>query len=363
MKILKQAPYSWWVGWLVAGSWLAILTLSFWHYEIPSLLWVLASLGLAAGFVRYVLVYKMLPYVLKRLAGAAFTLFVIATLTFVLLRFLPGGPFDQEKVLAPEVKANIEARYHLNKPLPYQYARYLKGLVRGHLGESYKYIHRNVTDIIAGTLPVSLQLGFYALILAYLLGVPLGVLAAARQNTLTDRLSMIGAISGVSLPSFLVAPLLILLFCFYLNWFEVALWHGPSYYILPVVVLGTRPAAVIARLTRASVLEIMGSDYVRTARSKGLSEGVVFYRHILKNSFVPVLSFSGPLVAEILTGSFIVEHIFAIPGMASHLINSVINRDYPLILGVTLLYSTALVVSNLLVDLLYSYFDPRIRLS
>ena len=295
--------------------------------------------------------------------GAFATVFVIITITFLLLRTLPGGPFDQEKVLPPEVQANIEARYHLNEPVFYQFAYYLKNLLKGDMGESYKYVNRNVADIIRETLPVSIQLGIYSLILAFFLGIPFGVLAAARQNTLTDRFLMISAISGVSLPSFLVAPLLILFFCFYMGWFEPALWEGPSYYVLPLLVLGTRPTAVIARLTRASVLEVIQADYVRTAKAKGLNHLVVLYKHVLKNAFLPVLTYSGPLVAGILTGAFIVEHIFAIPGLAKHLVTSVSNRDYPLILGVTLLYSIVLIVSNLIVDLLYSHFDPRIRLS
>ena len=295
--------------------------------------------------------------------GAGATVFVIITITFLLLRTLPGGPFDQEKVLPPEVQANIEARYHLNEPVFYQFTYYLKNLLRGDMGESYKYVNRNVSDIIRETLPISIQLGIYSLILAFFLGIPFGVLAAARQNTLTDRFLMISAISGVSLPSFLVAPLLILFFCFYMGWFEPALWEGPSYYVLPLLVLGTRPTAIIARLTRASVLEVIQADYVRTAKAKGLNHLVVLYKHVLKNAFLPVLTYSGPLVAGILTGAFIVEHIFAIPGLAKHLVTSVSNRDYPLILGVTLLYSIVLIVSNLIVDLLYSHFDPRIRLS
>ena len=305
----------------------------------------------------------MVLYVCRRMLGAVAALFAVTVITFVLLRTLPGGPFDQEKTLPPEIKANIEAHYNLNKPILYQFFEYLKGLLRGDLGESYKYIGRSVSDIIAETLPISIQLGVYSLILAFLLGLPFGVLAAARQNTLTDRFLMIGAISGVSLPSFLTAPLLILFFCFYIGWFEAALWEGPSYYVLPLVVLGTRPASVIARLTRASVLEVIQSDYIRTAKAKGLSSFTVFYKHILKNAFLPVLTYAGPLCAGILTGAFIVEHIFAVPGMAKHLIHSVNNRDYPLILGVTLIYSVILIISNLIVDLLYSHFDPRIRLS
>ncbi len=339
------------------------LVLNFFNYEIPSSLWWLNIISCVGMFIYYTIRQKMLKYVLQRTAGAILTVFVIATLTFVLLRVLPGGPFDREKALPPEIKANIEAKYHLDKPLVTQYFYYITGLLKGNLGESYKYIGRNVSDIIKDTLPISLQLGLYALIVAFLLGVPCGVLAAGKCYTWVDRVSMMTAISGVSLPSFLTAPILILIFCFYFNWFEPALWEGPAYYILPLVVLGTRPAGVIARLTRSSMLDVMGSDYVRTARAKGLRSSVVLYKHILKNAFLPVLTLAGPLVAGVLTGSFIVEHIFAVPGMAKHLVSSVSNRDYPLVLGVTLVYATALVFANLLVDMLYSYFDPRIRLS
>ena len=342
---------------------LLTLVLSFLNYKIPSWLWCLDLGGLLAFFSYYTIKKGMLLYVLKRTLGAVFTLFIIATVTFVLLRTLPGGPFDQEKTLPPEIKANIEAKYHLDRPILYQYGHYLNGLIHGNLGESYKYIGRDISTIMGETLPISIQLGVYALILSYLIGIPFGVLAASRHNTWTDRLLMVGSISGVSLPSFLVAPLLILFFCFYLDWFEVALWEGPSYYILPLLVLGTRPISFIARLTRASVLDAIQSDYVRTAKAKGLHHWIILYKHVLKNSFLPVLTLSGPLIAGILTGSFIVEHIFAIPGVAKHLVNSVTNRDYPLILGVTLIYSTLLIFANLMVDLLYSHFDPRIRLS
>lgn len=348
---------------LIFGFLFLTLVLSFFNYEIPSWLWFVNVLSILSVFSYYTIRKKIITYVLKRILGAVATVFVIITITFLLLRTLPGGPFDQEKVLPPEVQANIEARYHLDKPVFYQFASYIKNLLKGDMGESYKYVNRNVSDIIRETLPISIQLGIYSLILAFLLGIPFGVLAAAKQNTLTDKFLMISAISGVSLPSFLIAPLLILFFCFYMGWFEPALWEGPSYYVLPLVVLGTRPASVIARLTRASVLEVIQADYVRTAKAKGLNHLVVLYKHVLKNAFLPVLTYSGPLVAGILTGAFIVEHIFAIPGLAKHLITSVSNRDYPLILGVTLLYSIVLIFSNLIVDLLYSHFDPRIRLS
>ena len=363
LPILKKTLSKSGFSYLLFGFLFLTLGLSFLNYEIPPWLWILDLAGLTLLFLYDTIKKDQLAYVLKRTLGAIGTLFIIASITFLLLRTLPGGPFDQESALPAEVKANIEAKYQLDLPLFYQYVYYLQALTQGDLGESYKYIGRNISSIIGETLPISIQLGIYALILAYLIGIPFGMLAAFRHNTWTDRSLMVGAISGVSLPSFLMAPIYILIFCFYLNWFEVALWEGPLYYILPVLVLGTRPVCFIARLTRASVLEVIQSDYVRTAKSKGLNYFTILYKHVLKNSFLPVLTFSGPLIAGILTGSFIVEHIFAIPGMAKHLVNSVMNRDYPLILGVTLIYSVLLIFSNLIVDLLYSHFDPRIKLS
>jgi len=337
--------------------------LSFFNYVIPPGLWA-ADIALALGvFVFYTVTQNNVVYVAKRFTEAVMVILVIATVTFLLLRILPGGPFDQEKALPPEVKDNIEAKYHLDKPLYHQYGNYIFGLLKGDMGESYKYIGRNISEIVSETLPTSIQLGVFSLILAFLIGIPAGVISASKHNTMLDSVTMGLAISGVALPSFLVAPILILIFSFGLGWFEPALWEGPTYYVLPVIVLGTRPAAVIARLTRASVLEVIRSDYIRTARAKGLSERVILFKHVLKNSLIPVLTFSGPLAAGVITGSFIIEQIFAVPGMGKHLVNSVTNRDYPLILGTTLIFSMALVLANLVVDLLYSYFDPRIKLS
>jgi oligopeptide transport system permease protein len=290
-------------------------------------------------------------------------MFVISSLTFLLLRTIPGGPFDEEKALPPDVKANIEAKYGLDKPLFIQYTSYLGGILKGDLGESYKYIGRPITEIIGSALPNSIQLGVYALLVAYLIGLPLGLIAAARHGTWIDHSSMMIAISGVSLPSFLVAPLFVILFSFTLGWFEPALWQGPTYYVLPMVVLGIRPAAVIARLTRASVLEVIRSDFIRTAKSKGLSERKILFKHVFRNSLIPVLSLTGPMVAGILTGSFVIELIFAIPGLAKHMVQSVTNRDYPLILGATLLFSFILVIANLITDLLMAMLDPRVKFS
>lgn len=308
-----------------------------------------------------------LTFVIRKFVEALVTLFVIATLTFVALRALPGGPFDSEKALPPEIKANIEARYGLNDPMHVQYVRYISGLVRGDWGESYKYVGRSVSDIIAETLPVSMQLGFLSLLMALAVGVPLGVLAASRHNSWVDTTAMLVAISGVALPSFIVGPVLVMIFSFgipfsFLHGFlPPALWESWEYMILPVVTLGIRPAAILARMTRGAVLEAIRQDYVRTARAKGVAERNVLFSHVLRNSLIPVLTITGPLVAGLLSGSFIIEVIFAVPGIGKHLVASVTNRDYPLVLGLTLLYSAMLVVANLVVDILYSVVDPRIR--
>ncbi len=339
------------------------LVVSFLQLEGPAITFIKYSSSVAfiALLIYFIIAQQMEVYVLKRVLEAGFTLFVIATMTFLLLRFLPGGPFDSDKALPPEVKANIEAKYGLNDPVPVQYFHYLRDLLKGDLGESYKYIGRSVTDIISDAYPVSFQLGIYALIISFLVGIPLGVLAASNHNTWIDNAAMVLAMSGVAVPSFLVAPILIILLCFQLDWLPPALWDGPEYYIIPVIVLGVRPAAYIARLTRASVLEVIRADFVRTAHAKGVKRSVVLYKHVLKNSLIPVLTYSGPLVAGILSGTFIVETIFAIPGIGRHFVQSVTNRDYPLVLALTLLFGASLVVANLIVDILYGIVDPRIR--
>lgn len=337
--------------------------LSFAGYEVSGALLFLNIFLILGFFIFYTVTENLSLYVLKRIGQTAFVLWVIASLTFVLLRIIPGGPFDQEKALAPAVKAAIEAKYNLQAPLFTQYLTYLGGILKGDLGSSYKYLGREVSEIVLESFPTSFQLGIFSLFLAYLIGIPAGVFAAANHNTWKDSTTMILAISSVSLPSFLVAAIAITVFSFGLDILPVALWDGPIYFIMPVFVLGLRPAAIIARLTRASVLDVIRSDYIRTARAKGLSEGTILYKHVLKNSLIPVLTFSGPLAAGILSGAFIIEHIYNIPGMGKHFIQSVTNRDYPLVLAVTLIFSFMLVISNLIIDILYTYFDPRIKLS
>ncbi len=330
---------------------------------LVSALWMADGLLILAGFIALVMSKSLLPYLIKRLGESVVTLLLIVTMVFVLLRMMPGGPFDSERALPPEVMANLAAKYKLDAPMHEQYFSYLKGVLQGDLGASFKYVGRPVTEIIGDTFPASLQLGVYALILSYLIGIPLGVMAASRHNTWWDSGAMLFAMSGVALPSFLVAALLILIFSFQMGVLPPALWEGPIYYILPVITLGVRPAAIIARLTRSSVLDVIRSDFVRTAYAKGLAQRVVLFKHVLRNSLIPVLTYSGPLIADIISGAFIIEVIFAVPGMGRHLIMSVTNRDYPLVLGVALLFSVLLVISNLVVDLLYAIIDPRIKLA
>lgn len=346
----------------------AAISIDLSDHNIPSIFWWSAFSWFFISAVFAVIHQNAIKYVAKRLVEALVTVWIIATLTFLLLRFLPGGPFDQEKTLPPEIKANIERKYGLNEPLTRQYSNYIVNLVHGDLGESYKYIGRSVTDIIKESFPVSFQLGFYSLMLAFLIGIPLGVFAAGKHNTFWDSAAMVVAVSGVALPSFVFGPLLVLIFCFGIPFQSMrgllppALWDGPIYYILPVVTLGIRPAAIIARLMRSSVLEVIHADFVRTAKAKGLAQKVVMYKHVLKNSLLPVITISGPLCAGVLSGSFVNEIIFAVPGMGKHLVQSVTNRDYPLVLGLTLVYAILLVLANLVVDLLYVVVDPRIKL-
>lgn len=347
--------------------WLGALTmavgLNLTDYEIPSSLIYFLIYGALLGFAVFIVRQNLLIYTLKRLLEALVVLFVIVTLTFVLLRLVPGGPFDQDKALPPDVKANIERKYDLDKPLLIQYKNYLFKIVQGDLGESYKYIGRPVSEIIAESFPASFLLGFYSMLFSFVIGIPLGLFAAARHNQFADNASMIAAISGVSLPNFLVAAIMVQIFAMELKWFPPAGWGAAAYYILPVLCLGMRPIAFIARLTRSSVLDVIGADYIRTAKAKGLSHRAVMYKHVLRNSLIPVLTYSGPLIAAILTGSFVIEIFFAIPGIGKHLVQSVTNRDYPFILALTLLYAAVLVFANLIVDLLYAFFDPRIRLT
>jgi oligopeptide transport system permease protein len=303
----------------------------------------------------------MIRFVLRRFLWAIPVLWVVATLTFLLMQMVPGGPFDKDKPLPPEIKANVEAKYHLDKPVWQQYLLYLRSLSGGDLGPSYKYLGRDVTDIIRDALPVSLQLGMFALGVAILAGFLLGILAVIKPYSWIDRSSMFMATAGISVPNFVIGALLILFLSHLYKFFPPALWEGWRYAVLPALTLGLGPAAFIARLLRSSILETLHQDFVRTARAKGMSEAVILVKHVLKNSVTPVVTFLGPLTATLVTGSFVVEYIFAIPGMGRFFITAVTNRDYPLIMGVTLVYAIIILLANLLVDLAYAYLDPRVR--
>jgi oligopeptide transport system permease protein len=303
----------------------------------------------------------MTNFLLRRLVQGILVLWVVATVTFALMRMTPGGPFDRERRLPPEIMANVAAKYKLDRPLVVQYMSFLSDLTRADLGPSYKYVDRSVNTIVAETLPVSLLLGLLALLSALLLSFPAGICAAFYQNSWPDRWSMLGATLGVSLPDFVLGALLIWLFSLKLGLFYVGRWGEPSGMVLPVLTLAAAPAAYLTFLLRSALLETLGEDFIRTARAKGLSESRVVVKHALRNCLIPILTVLGPLVAGLVTGSFVVEYVFAIPGMGRFYVTAVTDRDYPLIMGVTMIYTVLLVCANFLVDWLYSWADPRIR--
>ncbi len=295
-----------------------------------------------------------------RLLAAPLVLLAVSTLTFFLMRTVPGGPFDVEKPLPPAVKANIEAKYRLNDPFWLQYVSYVGGVLRGDLGPSYKYVNRSVTDIVRATLPVSAALGALALLVSLILGLIFGTLAGAFSGTWVDRTALFLATLGIALPGFLLGAVVILVFAHNLRIFPPALWEGARYMILPAVTLGIGPAAYLARLIRSGILETTHQDFVRTAKAKGLHPVRVMLFHVLGNALTPVLSVLGPLTAAFVTGSFVVEYLFSIPGMGKYFVDSVANRDYPLIMGVTLVYGAILYAANVVVDILYAWADPRV---
>lgn len=305
----------------------------------------------------------MIRFILRRLAWAVPTLWVVATLTFFLMRLAPGGPFQAEKEIPAEIRARIEATYRLDRPLAEQYGHFLLNLVRGDLGPSYKFPSRTVREMIAQGFPVSLELGAWALLLALALGIPLGALAALHHNRPVDHLTMSAALIGVSVPDFVLGPLLILVFALNLGWLPPALWEGPAWRVLPSVTLAAAYVAYVARLTRGGLLEVLRQDWIRTARAKGLSERTVLTRHALKGGLLPVVSFLGPAAARLVTGAIVVEKIYAVPGLGRYFVDGAFNRDYTLVMGVVLFYAALLILFNLLVDLAYAALDPRVRLS
>lgn len=302
----------------------------------------------------------MARYVLRRIGSALVILWVIISITFVLMHAIPGGPFTSEKKLPPQVKASIEAKYHLDDPLWKQYADYIGGVVTGDLGPSYKCEGRSVNDIIGESFPVSAQLGLLALCVAVVGGITAGAISAMRPNGIIDYAITFVSTLGISVPTFIIGAVLVYVVGFELGWLPVAMWRGPSYMILPVLTLAAQPMAFIARLTRSGLLDVYQQEYIRTARAKGLGAWNILIRHALGNAILPVITYIGPLAASLLTGSFIVETIFAIPGLGQYFVTSIYNRDYTVILGVTVFYSTLIVVLNIIVDMIYPIIDPRV---
>ncbi|HEY1724643.1 MAG TPA: ABC transporter permease subunit [Steroidobacteraceae bacterium] len=306
----------------------------------------------------------MLRYTLRRLLGAVPTLLVIATLAFLLLHLAPGGPFDSAKRILPQIQKSIEAKYHLDESLPKQYLRYLGNLARGDLGPSFQYRSTSVNEIVAQGLPVDAIVGLSAITLALTFGCAIGVNAALHRGTRSDYGSMALALIGISTPVFVAAPLLILIFAIHLHWLPSGDWvHGSlSHLLLPAVSLALPYTAYIARLMRASTLEVLNSPYMRTARAKGLPPRLVIWRHALRPTLTPLISFLGPAIAGLLTGSIVVEQVFGLPGIGRYFITAALNRDYTLVLGITVIYGALIIAFNLLADLCYAWIDPRVRL-
>ena len=303
----------------------------------------------------------MIRYLFRSVVQAFITLSFLVVFTFFLLRLAPGGPFDGERVWPAEIQANINAKYGLDLPLYQQFFKFANSLVHLDLNESFHYLGTPVTEIIRDAIPASLLLGGLSLLFAVFFGILLGIFSAWKRGTWLDFSSMFIAISGVTLPSYLVATLLVLLFSNYLGWLPPALWEDKRSMILPTLTLGLRPLAITARMTRTSLLEVMHSDYIRTAYGKGLGPSAVLFKHALRNALIPIVTTLGPIAASLITGSYVVETVFQIPGLGQYFITSVINRDYPLVMGMTLTYGVILITCNLLVDMTYGLIDPRIR--
>ena len=305
----------------------------------------------------------MLRYAILRILGAIPTLLLVIAIAFLMVHSAPGGPFDDQRVLPPDIAGNIERAYHLDESLPRQFYRYVSGLARGDFGPSYRYRDYSVAELIGAALPVSMRLGALAMLLALLVGVSAGMFAALRKNTLLDRVVSGFAMIGISVPIFVIAPLMVLVFAVFLNWLPAS-WtggNGAERMLLPVIALALPQISYIARLTRASMISAMSSDFVRNARAQGLSTLSVVRYHAIKPAMLPLLSYMGPAIAGVLTGSVVVEEVFGIPGVGQFFIRGALNRDYTLVLGITVFYAALVILLNLAVDLLYGFLDPRIR--
>lgn len=305
----------------------------------------------------------MLKYVLQRISTSLLTLFVIITLTFFLMRAILGGPFTDEKVIPPEIMEKILERYHMNDPLWKQYGHYLWNAIHFDFGPSYRYEGMTVNQLISGSFPASALVGSLAILLSLALGIPAGIISALRRGRWQDKTAMVLATLGITIPNYVIATLMVYLFAYRWGIVTVGFWEGLPTSILPAITLAGYPAAFISRLTRSSMLEVIQQDYIRTAYSKGLRERTVVYIHALRNAIIPVVTYLGPLIAGILTGSFVVEQVFGIPGLGLFFVTSIQNRDYTTIMGVTIFFSALLVFMNLLVDICLGFIDPRIKLA
>ena len=305
----------------------------------------------------------MFAYAVRRVAVAIPTLLVVITIAFFMMRVAPGGPFDREKQLPPEIEANILKAYNLDKPLHQQYFQYLTNVLQGDFGPSYKYLDFTVNDLIAAGFPVSFRLGLSAILLAVLIGVLTGTVAALNQNSKFYYMVMGAAMTGIAIPNFVMAPLLSLIFGVYLSWLPVAGWGGGAWQnmVMPVITLALPQIAYISRLTRGSMVETMHSNHIRTARAKGLAEKIVVVRHALKGGLLPVMSYLGPATAQIITGSVVIESIFDVPGIGRYFVTGALNRDYPVVMGVVIFFAVLIITLNLIVDLLYGFLDPRVK--
>ncbi len=305
----------------------------------------------------------MISYLTRRLLWIIPVMFTVSIITFVLMHSVPGGPWDREKRLPASVEKRLNAEYGLDQPLYVQYVSWATGFIQGDLGPSYRYQDRRVNDLIADGLMTTVQLGLMAFALSVVVGIPLGIFAALGHNRGPDYASTSLSIIGIATPSFVLAILLIVVFSVTLGWFPTGGWKGPQYWVLPTIALAGFPIAVIARYTRASMLEVTRKDYIRTAHSKGIQAKSVVSRHMIRNALIPVITILGPTLAFLITGSFIIERIFNIPGVGQYYLNSITTRDYSLLMAMTMLYAFAVAFLNVVVDVLYAYIDPRIRYS
>ncbi len=305
----------------------------------------------------------MTGYLLRRLMIGVPTLLVIVTIAFFMMRVAPGGPFDQERALPPEIERNMLAAYNLDAPLVVQYWDYLKGVVHGDFGPSFKYQDFTVAELLLQGFPASLKVGGIAIALAVVIGITLGTIAALRQNSGIDYAVMATAMTGITIPNFVMAPLLTLVLGVYLGWLPVAGWGGgaPRFLILPVIALALPQIAYVARLTRGSMIETLNANFVRTARAKGLREQIVVVRHALSGALLPVVSYLGPATAQIMTGSVVIETIFGIPGIGRYFVQGALNRDYTLVMGTVIVYGVLIILLNLVVDMLYGLLDPKVK--